>query len=375
MGHFDAVRARVRSHQLTLLVALAAAAQFVYLFAVHPSRPGVRTPLGWWGFIDQKFYRSMAEDFANGTLTGRHFLYGPGYPVLGAPFAWLGLSDPFVVPDILSYAFIVSGTAVVAERLTGSRIGALLAAGLLMLASPLAAVNVIHWNSSVSAAAAVAVLLLATQPSPPRRAAPMLGLLVGWTFSTRYLDAVFLALLALPALLALRPWLRSWLAAAAGCAVPVGLTLWAQYRVFGSAFTTPYSFHIGANGRTEQSLSAFRLGSVPRQVFEMFVSPQFTGPHHGGTPYLWSMLWMLAVPVGIVIAARVWRAISWAYAASAILGLIFYNAFVAGGGTALQFGNVRYVELWLPGAAALAAAAFVALGDRLQAGSARPVSG
>ncbi|MBW1881489.1 MAG: hypothetical protein JRJ84_24290, partial [Deltaproteobacteria bacterium] len=65
---------------------------YTVLYLGYPNTPGnnPRSPLGWWGWFDQKTLRIAAEAIAQGAYNAESHRYPIGYPLLGAPFAeWM----------------------------------------------------------------------------------------------------------------------------------------------------------------------------------------------------------------------------------------------------------------------------------------------
>jgi hypothetical protein len=371
-------RARGVDPLLWLLIAMSAAF-YAYRYYIEPTRPGLGSALGWFGYFDQGAYLVMAHDLSHFSLPAHQFVYGLGYPVAAVPFLWLGLDyDPWMIFDGIAFVFAAGASFVVAGRLFG-RIAAGIAGFGLAFATPLVFYCLTPWNSTVSLVALVSLLLLATSPTPAPWHPFLVGALVAWGFSARYADVLWLGAVGVVAALRsrsstadLRPLVIAGLTALV-LTIPVFAAHW---EAFGSPFTTPYSLHTGPPGPTagitDEDLGAYSLSRVPRAAFGMFISPFLLGARQPGSPLLADMFWTLLALPGAVIAlqrGRRFRALILVTVVSAFLGSVFYLSFRASGPGAIQFGTLHYFKLWWPVAAILAAGALVWVGQLGRQGS------
>ncbi len=344
-----------RLDPLFLLLLILAVAWFAFSYITNPSRPDLFTPEGWFGFTDQGQYLQMVRELADFGLSAPSFRYGLGYPILAVPFWWLGLSyDPFAVVDGLMFLFIIGGTFIIGRRI-GGRLLACIAAFGLLFATPLVGFTLQPWNSTVSTAALVLVLLVATSPKPGLAHAVGLGLAVGWVFAARYVDVVFIGAIALAAVVANRAaWRRrDLLAAAATAAALIAVVLAAHWRVLGSPFTTPYQGHIRPDegGRSDQEIGAYSLADIPKHFFGMFISPFLLGQRFGGASMLQSAFWfLLAIPGAAIawITRTPQRAVLMTASVASLLAVAFYTSFHGAGAGSIQFGSLHYVKMWWP---------------------------
>lgn len=333
------------------LVFLAGVAVFALAAFVHPGRPGVTTPEGWFGGYDQSRYLRITEGLADWRLPTTGYLYGIGYPLVGVPLTWLGLADPFTPVNALLFGSIVLLTALFAERLGGLTFGVVVGLAV-ALATPLLDILVIPWNAMVVVPAILVALLLATKATPLTwRGGGVLGLMVGIAFAARYVDAVFLAGIAGVALL--RPGQRNRgavLAAGAVAAVMVGFVLYTHDHAFGSPWTTPYSLHQRGEV-TDQDLGQYQLDRVPRHFIEVFVTGNSEGVRAGGQPLLPAAPWLLLAPIGLMLLFRSSHPARLALGVAAVLSgvsSVVYLSFAAGGGADLAVGGLRYFAPWFP---------------------------
>lgn len=347
-------RAAIRTDPLALFIGALAVALFTYSYLIDPGRPGEFTPAGWFGLADQGQYLQMTREISEWGLNADSFRYGLGYPILGVPFLWLGLSyDPFAVIDGLAFVFVIVATYVIGTRLQGRLVGGIAAFGLLF-ATPLVGFTVQPWNSTVSLVALVVVLLVTTSPRPALPHAIALGIALGATFAARYVDVILVGAVALAAVIARRSaWRRSnLLVATATFAILVALVLIAHEIVLGSIFTTPYESHVrGETTGSDQDLSAYRLWAIPKSFFGMFISPFLLGERFGGVPMLQASFWFLLAIPGVIVAWRrrlSARAVLLTAAIASVVGIAFYTSFQGAGAGSLQFGSLHYFKMWWP---------------------------
>lgn len=355
-----------RLDPLLILAVLAAAAFFAFIYVIDPNRPGLATPEGWFGYFDQGAYLNMANQMADFHLASDAFRYGPVYPALAVPFVWLGLDyDPFAIVNGLALVATIAMTFVVGTRIGGRAVGAIAAFGLLF-ATPLVGFMAQPWNSTVSIVAVLVVLVVATNDRVGTWSALALGLAPALAFGARYIDGVFVGIIALAVLvIRRREWsVRDLIAMGGSFAIIVCGVLLMQASILGSPFTTPYAFTTRTEqpGVNDQDLGAYSIGMIPRSLFGMFVSPFLLGERFGGASMLQSAFWFLLAVPGVAVAwARAGRIRVTLVTAAAVslLAVLFYGSFRGGGPGSLQFGSLHYFKAWWPLWALLAALAFM----------------
>lgn len=246
---------------VAVLIGVGAVVAGAYLRYIGESRPGVRTPHGFYGFSDQSAYLTSARRLAPFAMprNNREYRYGLGYPVLGAFFIKLGFNgDPFAPVDALAYGATAALTFVLGTRLSPFKstravvLFGIACAFVVMFVTPLPDLAAVPWNSNIVVALGTLVLVLATsvrELTMPRAIA--IGAALGWIFSTRYADAIFLGVVTIPLLIKCKPIERARLIIGGGGAalLLVGLVLASQWYVFGSPFTTPYHYHTRHDNR------------------------------------------------------------------------------------------------------------------------------
>ena len=229
------------------------------------------------------------------------FFYGPGYPALAVPFAGIGLygwpfEDPFLPANFAIFLLTVSATYLVGRRLLGEWAG-VAAALALVFATPLVRFVTLPWNTTVCLGAVAVTLLVALRPVVGPLEAAFLGLAVGFAYSARYVDALWIAIIALAILVARVPSEReSWRVLAGlvgGAAIPLLPTFYLHWRVFGNPFTQTYTFHHNV-GRAQ-----FDVSDIPSHGLQAFVSPYFFADEPTKTsPLLSIMFLVLLAPLG-----------------------------------------------------------------------------
>jgi hypothetical protein len=354
----------VRADPLLLALGILAAGFFAYYYITDPGRPGQLEPLGWFNSSDQGAYLQLVRDFADFRFPAEDFDYGPGYPAIAVPFWWMGLHyDPFAPFNGMVFVFVAAATYVTARRLSGSRAIAAAAGYGLVFATPLIVYVDKPWNSTMSLLAAAVILLLATSPAPKAWHPWVMGLVVGAAFAARYADIVWLGALAIVAILVgpARQRLPGLLGATAAAAVIVALVAYAQDRLLGSPFTTPYASHVDhVLPGSDQDLVAYDLALVPENAYGMFISPFLRGMRFGGEPFLQGMFWALLAIPGAVVAlrrGRPFRPIVATLVVAVLGAYLFYLSFRGSGTGAVQFGALHYFKMWWPALAILAAIA------------------
>jgi hypothetical protein len=355
-GVLTAVLRLARREPLLLALLGFGAVLFVYRYAVDLQRPGQLFPDGYWGFNDQGFYLREARHLSNlETIPAPDFAYGPGYPFLAAPFAAIGAQgwpfrDPFLPADAAIWLLTLATIFLVGRRLSGDWVG--LAAGLgLALATPLLTFMTIPWNTTAVVAAVDAVLLVSLARRLRWWHGAWLGVAVAFAYSSRYTDAIWVAIAAITVLVARRAIrLRSvalW-STAAGAVVGVLPTLLLQRAAFGSLFTTPYQY-LGNVGWAQ-----FDIGNIPSHAEQVFLSPWFFGSGPGAdSPALLALMFAVVLtPVGYAIVlvrsrgAR--RVLVLGLGLASLLGTLFYCAFYFTTAYGLQFGALHFFKAWWP---------------------------
>ena len=142
-------------------------------FVVSPGSPP--DGYGWWSWWDQGKYLESATAWAHGALSPALHWYLPGYPLLAAPFVWLGPADPFLLPDLACFIASLLLFARLASRLLGRTRHAAAIGVLIFVATsavpPLALVSwVLPWTTTPTAVCLFGGLLAAArflaQPRP-----------------------------------------------------------------------------------------------------------------------------------------------------------------------------------------------------------------
>lgn len=355
-----------------------AGAYFLFCYFTDPVRPAnifnwfgfhdtALYPKGWLGFNDQAAYLKLAHTLANFDWRQfpHTFWYGLGYPLVAAPFLWLGMNrDPFVIFDLFAFVFAVYATYKAGKHFL-SPVGGMLAGFALAFATPLVMYVVQPWNTTVSLVTVSAILLVATVKKVDWRYFLLLGVLVGWAFSARYVDAAFLGVLALAALYrgSYTQLLRRLVFFALGLCVFVIPVLYAQNAVFGSPFKTPYTKHTekGHTG-SDQALTSYDISRVPKEATATLVGPRAIGPSkdiadHGLLVY---MFWTLAAFPGAFLLYR--KSKQKLFIGTLIVftagTAVFYLSFRGTGLDALKYGLLHYFKMLWPGAVILAVAFF-----------------
>lgn len=342
---------------------------FLFYYFTDPVRPpnvftGIlgfhdtaSTTLGWYGFIDQGSYLRLAHTLASfdSSQLSATFTYGLGYPLVAVPFIWLGFdADPFLFFNLFAFIFALYATYKFAFRFVSPQAG-LISIFLLAFATPLVHYTDQPWNTTVSLSAVSAILLLATTKKMQSWHLTAVGLFIGLAFAARYVDAIFLGLLALGAIYRKQPrlqLLRHVGFLAIGVLFFTLPVLYAQYKVFGSPLRTPYVHHemAGKQG-SDQQLSSYSLSDVPDRAVDMLAGPRVTGRNDAHRGLLTEMFWMILAIPGIYIALRAkeGRLFFATLATFTIVVSVFYLSFRGAGVGSLKFGLLHYFKMLWPG--------------------------
>ena len=394
-----------RARTVLLVVFALASALHLYSWYVHPNRPSLRNgaTMGWYGaWADQLNYAREARALADGLLPGTYwdydrgapkrdrppdvevsdYAYGLGYPVLGVPFMNLGLRrDPFVIPDMVAFGLIICLALQLARRFM-SGVAALVFAGVLAVASPVLAFTVIPWNTTITAVAVLAALVVATSERRDWKIGALVGLALSLCYAARFSDVLWPMLIVAVGIAA--TWRRNVKGCVAVVAVAAGMLAatylvvgWTQHVVFGHFFTNPYHYHFHEGNRGD-SFAEFRLGQVPRAFTEVFITAKPGGrrvpePH---TSVLRVFPWVVAAPFGLaMLIRRRHRHLGPLVVASAasLVASALYLSYWSGTGADLVHNNLRFFVPWFPLWGLLAAVALTSLAERsataLHAGS------
>lgn len=371
----------MRRDPMLLTLLILATAYFLVYYVTDPARPAgmflgpfgfkdwAQYPLGWFGYFDQGQYLRLAHTLASFNFHQLHttFTYGLGYPLVAVPFIWLGFDkDPFVFFDLIAFVFATYAVYTVAKRLISPFAGFLAAFGL-VFATPLIHYTDQPWNSTICLVAVSVIFLMFTVKRVTKWHAMILGFFVGWVFAARYVDAIFLGALAVASIYRgsfriLRKQTIIMIAASLIFVLPV---MYAQYKVFGSPFRTPYVNHIGLGGLggSDQGFKAYNVGRVPRAGVALLVGPRIVGGTDMNRGLLIDFFWALAAIPGafIVLKKSKNKVFFGTFITIAIVSSLFYLSFRASTVNSLQYGELHYFKMLWPGTVILAAAFF----DRL----------
>lgn len=348
-----------------MLVALLAfaAAFFAYRWAVYLDRPqigGSQQPDGWQRFHDQSYYLLEAKRLGElRTLPQEIFLYGPGYPIIAAPFANIGrfgwpFEDPFLIGNFAIWMLTVSASYLVGRRLYGE-VGGVAGALALMLATPLIEYVVIPWNSTASLGALMLTTLVALERTPRWWHGAILGGAVAWAYSARYVDALWVAIAVIAILLArgifARRELTILVATVVAGVVAVVPTLMLQWDAFGSPFRTSYST-AAVNPVTAQNFDA---ANIAPHALQTFFSPWFFKEDGGSSrtePLLSSMFLIVLAPIGYLLllkaSTRARRTLVIGYGFASLAATLFYLAYYFTGSVGLTYGAQHFFKMWWP---------------------------
>lgn len=332
-------------------IALASMGYGAFAWWIYPWRPGVYQAAGYVSWFDQSSYIAQTALLAKFSLPDPlSYQYGLGYPIIGVPFYWLGLTaDPLLIPDLILLATAMVLSFRLALRLTGSRAIAYVLVLVLLCGSPLIVLSIVPWSTSVTLVCLTGALLVAARPFTLTGALWM-GFFAGWSFSARYVDVLVILFMAFFYVGRQRGGvlvkaIGSFTATAGPQVLLVAIS---QAIVFGSPLITPYTSHVDkVTGSSDQSLAHYRWQSIPRHFWETFVSgwDSLESTRSDHDPLLFITPLLVLMPVGVWLVLRKANSIRGLHVA-AISGTLvqgaIYLSFRAGGGGNLHFNNARY---------------------------------
>jgi hypothetical protein len=345
------------NHWDVAAVASISAVFFLYIYLTFGFRPSpfIAANKGWFGFCDQSLYLKMAKDLSHFSLTGGDYIYGLGYPILGALFFRFMPWDPFLIPNLVSFTFITAVTYIIAARFMKKE-HAFIAAMLFLFATGVVELYVIPWNSTVSGVALAAVLYFSVSSKRitwPK--ATLVGVLAGWVFAARYLDVLFILPIAAFILWNARHehdvW-KSVLGMFIGLSVVVGLVLLSHYIYFGSALTTPYAFHpIVGESFSNQDIRYFSPTKTFKSLFQVFVFFHY-GPNRPWMfpPLLVQSFIFVFSPLGFfyLVKKNHNRSLLIVLGVTLVAALLIYGSARPVEPENLQFFCLHYFKMWFP---------------------------
>jgi len=175
-------------------------------YFLHPARPGihflqlVNGQFDWRLWYDQSQYYHMSQTIVNGTFSSSDYVYGLGYPILGIPFGALEnlssiFSDhQFFLPNLLLLIGIIYITFDYSNYLNKNIKISFLCVILLLFSTVFLIWFIEPWNNHVLSFAVLAVFYLLQKnfPNASNKQLIIAGLIAGWTFSSRYVDVIWL---------------------------------------------------------------------------------------------------------------------------------------------------------------------------------------
>ncbi|HYD81190.1 MAG TPA: hypothetical protein VEC06_15400 [Paucimonas sp.] len=136
---------------MRLALALIASA-YLIAYLLHPSVPGNRSPLGWWGWFDQGQYLLAAKAFAALDFSPDRHFYPPLYPLLGSLFVRWWEQHPFWLIDLAGLLWFSAVFLLFARRYVSRRCAAFLYAASVLLNHRVFPDFLIPWTTTVGAA-------------------------------------------------------------------------------------------------------------------------------------------------------------------------------------------------------------------------------
>jgi hypothetical protein len=319
---------------------------FLYFYWLNLARPGAYYEKGWFGWYDQGQYLNMARDMASFSLPAEHYVYGLGYPILGAVFYKIYALDPFLIPNALMFVGTILLTYMSARKYLSDELS-LCSSLILLFATPLATYVTVPWSSTVSLFCLSVLFYIASIGKRNRYTSMLVGICVAWTFSARFVDAVFLVPLAVAFFIESRNeknLARDAAVAIISAGIILSMVLLTQQIYFGSAFKTPY-FHLEND---YPGLGIFDISRIPDSIFSVFINP-FMKYDQVEAPLLINAFIFIFSPLGAISMLRTNHRLEWlALLIGFVLALSFYSSFIAFDAYDIKYGCIHYIKMWFP---------------------------
>jgi hypothetical protein len=314
----------------------------------------------------------MSDDLAKGGLPSKQdYMYGLGYPILSVPFSFLFPNDRFFIPDAVIFVAIIIITYITSLHFLKDKLLALIPIALLLTLTEFLPFSVMPWCNIVTSFGIAAMTYLALQKLDNKRALAI-GLILGWVFSARYIDMLFLLpLAAVPLLEEGIKDFRKVLLILIPALIIVLAVLATHQIVFGNALSTPYDIG-GADlyntSISMQDLRIYDVTKIPARLYALTIDPmsayrqelaekgedkrnQVFNSVMYKTPLINSeSFFLIFAPVGIIVSLiikkRRERRVIIGWVLSFLSSSIFYLSFIQwhAGWTPYW----RYFDTWMP---------------------------
>ncbi|OGD46048.1 hypothetical protein A3K79_01835 [Candidatus Bathyarchaeota archaeon RBG_13_46_16b] len=249
---------RGRCDQVGFRLAFIGAMYLIVVYLAWPNR------LDWPGWHDQGHYIRMTDELTHGYLTPDGFRMGLGYPLVSIPFYLLIGKDGLFIPNLIAFVGTLYFSYLFFRSLTKDLV-AKITVLFMLFATTLPYHHVIWWNHGITIFCLIALSYVATKPSTNNRLA-LAGLLTGFAFFTRYLDAIVFLPLLVHVLWHSKPSkIKAVLIVLVAAAPFVIAPFVAQWLVFGDPLMSPYKFSFNA------ASGVFSLDQIPNNLFLTFL--------------------------------------------------------------------------------------------------------
>jgi len=320
---------------------------FLYSYWLNLSRPGVYYEKGWYGWYDQSQYLQMAQDMASFSLAGGHYVYGLGYPVLGAIFYNIYPLDPFLIPNAVIFICTILLTYLTARKYLSEELS-IFSSLVLLFATPLINYVTVPWSSTVSLFCLSILFYIVSNGVRSKFTSALVGICFAWTFSARFVDAVFLVPLAVAFFIESKNeknFARDIVIAVISAGIIVSIVLFTQQVYFGSPFRTPYS---DSQEHDYPGLGIFDISRIPDSLFSVIINP-FMKYDQVEAPLLLSAFIFIFSPLGVISMLKTKQRLVWlALLLGFIMAIFFYSSFIAFGAYNLKYWCIHYIKMWFP---------------------------
>ena len=185
--HIDMIFRKHKSTILTISVLLA----IIWFNKYYLDAGGFRdNKPAFMGFSDQSSYYRMINSLVNGTFERSDYLYGLGYPVLGAVFYHLYENDPLFYVNFICYLLIIIYFYNFSKYFFKRELHVFLITALLVINPYLVEYLVVPWTSTITLMTYSYSLYIFLKQKVTVFEYALLGLCAGLAFATRYVDII-----------------------------------------------------------------------------------------------------------------------------------------------------------------------------------------
>lgn len=317
----------------------------------------------WMGPYDQSYYLRMAREMALGTFDKTDFEFGLGYPLLGVPFAFFQIENPFAVVNILMFFGIIffSYLGLIALFPVGITIGGLVC--VLMYLPFHEFIIGVPWNNSVTILSFTILFYINfSYKVLDVYKSFVIGFIIGWVFASRYLDAIFLMIVVLPIIFrTCRTYFtnkkRLLMISSSGIIIGfamISAVLYSHNYYLGGYFCSPYKKHVLHRGHQvlfDQDLKTHEFSKSLPHIYGVFINSDGCYQTPSGTKSLFEkfpLLYFCSIGFVLLYYQQTQKRIDLlCLLVGLFLTTYFYAAYYLQPGN-LRFNAFRYIAFYYP---------------------------